>query len=99
MKISVCQINSIIGDIEGNKRKILDCYNKGVSDGVDLVICPELSLIGYPPLDLVEKREFREAVIEASISIAEVTGETGLIFGSITEDFDDELPEEEEENS
>lgn len=89
MKISVCQINSIIGDIEGNKRKILESYRKGINDEVDLVICPELSLIGYPPLDLVEKREFREAVIEASISIAEETGETGLIFGSITEDFDD----------
>ncbi len=89
MKIAVCQINSIIGDIEGNKKRIIESYERGVKDGVDLVICPELSLLGYPPLDLVEKKEFREAVIEASMTIAEETGETGLIFGSITEDFDD----------
>ncbi len=88
MKIALCQINTIIGDIEYNKKKILDGYNQGISEGADLVICPELSLVGYPPLDLVEKKEFRQEVKRIDLEIAEQTGEVGLIFGSITEDDD-----------
>ncbi len=88
MKIAVCQINTIIGNIDFNKKKIIDGYKKGVHDEADIVIFPELSLVGYPPLDLVEKEEFRRAVKNASEEIAKITGTTGLIFGSITEDED-----------
>jgi len=88
MKIGLCQINPIIGNIEYNKSKILSGYNKGAADGVDLVICPELVLCGYPPQDLIEKDEFRKAVINATIEIAEKTNSVGLLFGTITEEFD-----------
>jgi NAD+ synthase (glutamine-hydrolysing) len=88
MKIAVCQTNNIIGDIQGNKAKIISGYRKGVDDGADLVIFPELTLTGYPPLDLVEKKEFRQAVFNAADEIAAITGSTGLLFGSITEDDD-----------
>ena len=88
MKIALCQIDTIIGDIENNKAKIIKGYERGVKDGADLVIFPELSLPGYPPLDLLEKREFRSIVIKASEEIAAATGSTGLLFGSITEDDD-----------
>lgn len=89
MKISLCQINPIIGDIEGNKKKIIDGYKKGINDKVDLVIFPELVLCGYPPQDLVEKNEFRKAVLKASYEIAEITSETGLLFGTITEQLEE----------
>ena len=88
MKIALCQANPIIGDIEGNKAKIIEGYNRGVKDKVDLVIFPELFLCGYPPQDLVEKKEFREAVINAADEIASHTSGTGLIFGTITEEYD-----------
>ncbi len=88
MKIALCQINTIIGDIEFNKSKILKGYNRGIAEGADLVILPELALVGYPPLDLVEKKEFREASKRIALEIAEQSGEVGLIFGSITEDDD-----------
>jgi NAD+ synthetase len=88
MKIAVCQLNSIIGDLEFNKKKILEHYFKGVQDGADLVICPELSLPGYTPQDLVEKEEFRNAVNVVTEQIAECTNKVGLIFGTITEEFD-----------
>lgn len=88
MKIAICQINTIVGDIEFNKLKIIDGYKRGVEDKVDLVIFPELSLVGYPPLDLVEKKEFRQAAVKAAEEIASITGKTGLIFGSVTEDDD-----------
>jgi len=88
MKIALCQANPIIGDIEGNKQKILDGYERGVKDQVDLVIFPELFLCGYQPQDLIEKKEFREAVINAADEISSQTKEVGLIFGTITEEFD-----------
>lgn len=89
MKIAVCQINSLIGDLEGNSSRIMEYYKKGVSDKVDLVVCPELALPGYPPLDLVEKLEFREKVHKYALEIAAQTGGTGLLFGTITEQLDD----------
>ena len=89
MKISLCQINPVIGDIDGNKKKIIDGYKKGLDDKVDLVIFPELALCGYPPQDLVEKKEFRSAVIKASQELAAITADVGLLFGTITELMED----------
>ncbi len=88
MKIGLCQINPIIGNIEYNKAKILSGYIKGVEAGADIVIFPELALCGYPPQDLIEKDEFRQAVIKSTLEIAEKTNEVGLLFGTITEEFD-----------
>lgn len=88
MKIALCQLNSVIGNLEFNKQNILEGYKRGVEAGADLVISPELSLVGYPPRDLVEKSEFRLAVIHAMNEIAKSTNDVGLIFGSITEDDD-----------
>lgn len=88
MRIAVCQYNPTIGDIEGNKKKIIDGYLRGVGDEVDLVVFPELFLCGYPPQDLIEKKEFREAVISAAENIASKTGDVALLFGSITEEYD-----------
>ena len=88
MKIALCQINTIIGNIEYNKMKIINGYKKAVEDGADLAIFPELSLIGYPPLDLVEKKEFRQASLKALNEIAEQSEEVGLLFGTIAEDDD-----------
>lgn len=88
MKIALCQINTIIGNLEFNKAKIIDGYYKAVSENADLVIFPELSLVGYTPQDLVEKKEFREAVNKAVYEIARITGDVAIIFGAITEDDD-----------
>lgn len=88
MKIALCQIDPIIGHLEYNKQKILDGYKKAIKAKADLAIFPELSLVGYPPLDLVEKSEFRKAVNNAAQEIANQTSSVGLIFGAITEDND-----------
>lgn len=88
MKIALCQINPIIGNLEYNKEKIIQGYSNGVKAGADIVIFPELSLVGYPPQDLVEKKEFRDAVLKAATELAAITENTALLFGAITEDND-----------
>ncbi len=88
MKIALCQIDPIIGDIDGNKQKIIDGYNKAIKDRVDLIIFPELTITGYSPQDLIERKTFREVVTKTTKEIAAITGDVGLIFGTITEEFD-----------
>lgn len=58
MKIALAQINSIIGNFEYNVEKILDCVNKATENKAELVIFHELVLCGYPPKDLLLKKQF-----------------------------------------
>jgi len=88
MKIALCQINPIIGNLDYNKNKIIKGYERGIKENADLVIFPELSLVGYPPLDLVEKEEFRQAVKEKIEELAKISTDVGLLFGALTEDDD-----------
>ena len=62
MKITIAQINPIIGDIPGNTQKIIEAAKKAVADKADLLLTPELSLCGYPPRDLLLKPDFMQAM-------------------------------------
>ncbi len=53
MKLALAQLNPVIGDLEGNAEKIFEACNEIKNMDVNLVITPELSLIGYPPKDLL----------------------------------------------
>ncbi|MCF8355641.1 MAG: NAD+ synthase [Melioribacteraceae bacterium] len=86
MRIALCQINPTIGDLKGNKKKILEYYKRAVEDKVDLAIFPELAICGYPPQDLVEKQEFRDQICKASFELACESKSTGLLFGTIVEE-------------
>ncbi|MBD1828022.1 NAD+ synthase [Microcoleus vaginatus GB1-A2] len=53
MKIAIAQLNPTIGDIFGNSHLILQAAKKAEVEGANLLLTPELSLIGYPPRDLL----------------------------------------------
>ena len=57
MKIALAQINTTVGDFAGNGDRILKYAQAAHGQGADLVVFPEMALCGYPPRDLVEKRE------------------------------------------
>lgn len=61
MKIALAQLNYLIGDFEGNLSKIIDAASDASSKGADLVVFSELAICGYPPLDLLERKEFIQA--------------------------------------
>lgn len=84
MKIRVTQLNPTVGDIDGNKKKILDELKKAGKDGIELLVLPELVLLGYPPMDLLERKSFCDYAYKAANDIISKTGETALIFGTIT---------------
>ena len=58
MRIALCQTNPIIGDFEHNTALILEATEKAKGEGCSVAIFPELSLIGYPPKDLLERPTF-----------------------------------------
>lgn len=58
IRLALAQINPIVGDLEGNKEKILQRINEAKSYGCDLVALPELCIPGYPPEDLLLRKQF-----------------------------------------
>ncbi|WP_457755832.1 NAD+ synthase [Thermodesulfatator indicus] len=67
MKIALAQINPTIGAFWQNSQKILAFTEKAQKKGAELVIFPELSLCGYPPRDLLTRKDFRKAVEDTLI--------------------------------
>ena len=64
MKIALAQYNPVVSDVEGNAGKVLDAIEKAHYEGADLLIFPELFLVGYPPRDLLLYQSFLEKVDE-----------------------------------
>ena len=58
MRIAMGQIDPFIGDLAGNALKICDFIDKAKKAKADLVVFPELSVMGYPPRDLLDKHGF-----------------------------------------
>ena len=58
MKIAICQINPIIGDFDYNTAIMKTAVEQAKGQGCSLAIFPEMSLLGYPPKDLLEKPAF-----------------------------------------
>lgn len=83
MRIGIAQINTIVGDLEGNRRKILAAYERLCSDGADLVVFPEMTVCGYPPRDLIFKRRFVADVEESLIQIVNHIGSVPALIGFI----------------
>ena len=85
MRVALAQLNLVVGDIEGNERRILAAYQRGVDAAADLVVCPELSITGYPPRDLLLRPSFLRANLESLSRLASATGSTGLLVGFVDE--------------
>ncbi|MDA0268382.1 MAG: NAD+ synthase [Cyanobacteria bacterium] len=62
MKVTIAQLNPIIGDLANNAQQILAAAHQAAHQGVRLVLTPELSLCGYPPRDLLLRPGFIQAM-------------------------------------
>src|SRR5215475_6671924 len=76
-KITLAQLNPIVGDVEGNAAKARAARVRAAADGSDLVVLPELFLSGYPPEDLVLKPAFQAACRAAVERLARDTSDGG----------------------
>ena len=63
LRVAICQINTKVGDLEGNAALVEKWWRMAEQEGADLAIFPELTLAGYPPEDLLLKEGFIKANI------------------------------------
>ena len=83
MKISIHQINPIIGDFEYNISQITAAVKESEKSGCSLAVFPELSLMGYPPKDLLEKPAFISRNLEYLEKLSGKTGDMSVLCGFV----------------
>ncbi|MFW6181364.1 MAG: NAD+ synthase [Spirochaetota bacterium] len=84
MRIAVAQLNPTVGDVQGNLEKLGEVWSRH-RGRVDLVVFPEMFLIGYPPKDLLEYRWMLDRVGQALDRVRELSREdasTGILVGA-----------------
>lgn len=73
LRIALCQMDAVVGDVAGNEAAILGWVERARSAGAQLVLFPELALTGYPPEDLLLKEHFLRDARTALDRIAAAT--------------------------
>ena len=58
LRLAMAQINTTVGDLDGNTAKILDYIERAKDRHADLVAFPEMAITGYPPEDLLFQSSF-----------------------------------------
>src|SRR5574338_906427 len=83
LRIAFAQMNQRVGDLEGNAAAMLEMRRRAGT--ADLLLCPELQLIGYPPEDLVLKPEFVRRAHECTDQLVAATTEPGpaILIGTV----------------
>ena len=81
MRIGLAQINTTVGDLAGNHRRIVEAYHRLVAAGAELVLFPELAVCSYPPRDLLFKKHFVADVEKTTHGIAAGIGAVPAVIG------------------
>jgi NAD+ synthase (glutamine-hydrolysing) len=83
IRIAACQIDSVVGDLDGNVGRIVDALREAEAAGADLAIFPELAITGYPPEDLLMKPGFVADNLAALEKVAGATGRCAAVVGFV----------------
>ena len=83
MRVAACQINPVVGDLDGNLAMILAGLEQAEAAGCDIAAFPELAITGYPPEDLVLKPGFISHNLEALEKLAARTGRCAVVVGFV----------------
>ena len=70
VKVAIAQMNSTVGDLAGNRARIIDFARRAFEQGAAIVLTPELSLVGYPPEDLLLRTAFYAKTQETFAALA-----------------------------
>jgi NAD+ synthetase len=81
MRIALAQINPTVGDLAGNEAKILQAARRAEAELLDLVVFPELTIPGYPPRDLLLKKDFIAKNLAVLQRLAAASGKTAIMVG------------------
>lgn len=81
IKIIMAQLNFLVGDIEGNARRIKQACAEAIASQAQLIVFPELALTGYPPEDLLLRPELYARCEEALQDIVGLSRDIDIILG------------------
>src|ERR671937_1208733 len=81
MRLALAQINTTVGDLDGNREKILQGLAEARAASADLVLFPELAVTGYPPEDLLLRPGFVRAAAESLRELARETRGLSALVG------------------
>ena len=88
MRVACAQINTVVGDLDGNVERIRTAVRGAADAGAVLVLTPELAITGYPPEDLLVRPSFADASREALEALAESITDCVAIVGFVDHDED-----------
>jgi len=81
LNIALGQLNYTVGDLTGNRLKIEQAHMEAAEQGADLLVLSELALVGYPPEDLIFRKEFQQHAMQSVLELARLTqGESPAIL-------------------
>jgi len=83
LRIALAQINATVGDLDGNREKIIHYIDRARKAGAALVTFPELAVTGYPPEDLLFKPRFIEANLRSLDQIVTATKGIAAVVGFV----------------
>jgi NAD+ synthase (glutamine-hydrolysing) len=83
IRVACCQLDVVVGDLDGNVARVLAAYQQAEDAGADLAVFGELALTGYPPEDLLLKPGFVRAGHEALAKVAAQTGRCVAVVGFV----------------
>ena len=83
LRIAACQMNTVVGDLDGNLSAIVAGLEAADAADCDIAVFPELALTGYPPEDLVLKPGFISDNLEALEKLAARTGRCAAVVGFV----------------
>ncbi|MDH5190201.1 MAG: NAD+ synthase [Gammaproteobacteria bacterium] len=82
LRISIAQVNLLVGDIAGNMQHILDAITTARDEQhTDVILFPELTITGYPPVDLLLRPDFRKKTANAISSLAKHVKGIDVVVG------------------
>src|SRR6266540_2868047 len=81
MRLALAQINTVVGDLDGNRELILARLEEARDQGAELVLFPELAVTGYPPEDLLLRSAFVRAAAESLREIAAAARDIVALVG------------------
>ena len=88
LRIAMAQINTTVGDFDGNVKKILGAIDTARTLKADIVTLPELAVCGYPPEDLLFKPQFIQANLQSLQKIVETSQGIKVVVGYVDSDGD-----------
>src|SRR5437016_8176767 len=83
LRVCMAQINTTVGDLEGNTRRICEAIDRSRDLGTDLICFPELSVPGYPPEDLLLKPDFVRGNLAALEEVTRRTTGIAVVVGFV----------------